>query len=72
MTIQDIAVSQTVKKKLLKSIPDEGVLFQEETGELIVLVSAYEMLKAYKNTDIIEEIIGEGILNADAEYYVFS
>ncbi|MCK5881012.1 MAG: hypothetical protein KAG18_03990 [Sinobacterium sp.] len=72
MSIQDIAVSQTVKKKLLKITNDENVLFQEETGELIVNVAAYNELKAAKDTDLIEEIIGEGILDTKAQFYVFS
>lgn len=72
MTIQDIAVSQTMKKKLLKSIKDDAILFVEENGDIIVNVAAYQTLKDYKSTTVIEDIVGEDILDNSAEFFVFS
>ena len=72
MTIQDIAVSQTIKKKLLKSIKDDAILFVEENGDVIVNVAAYQTLKDYKSTTVIEDIVGKDILDNSAEFFVFS
>lgn len=77
MSIQDISITNNQKKQLLKAVKDTQILIQEESGELIVNVKAYSALKnniAYKNTgaEPIEEIIGDDVLDFDAEYFVFS
>jgi len=77
MSIQDISITNNQKKSLLKAIKDKQILIQEENGDLVVNVAAYQALKnniAYKNTgaEPIEEVIGEDVLDFDAEYFVFS
>jgi len=77
MTIQDISITNNQKKSLLKAIKDQQILIQEENGDLVVNVAAYQALKnniAYKTSgaEPIEEILGDDVLDFDAEYFVFS
>jgi len=77
MSIQDIAITNNQKKKLLNSIKDKHVLVQEDDGNLVVNVAAYVALKnsvSFKKTGFatIEEILGADILDFDAEYFVFN
>ena len=63
MKIQEIAISNNQKKKLLKAVNDESVLYQEENGDLVVSVATYESIK--KNgldSGPIEVIIGDDVL----------
>jgi len=73
MSIQEISVSNNQKKSLLKAVKDEQVLFQDDNGDLVVNVEAYEEWKELKGKggDPIEEIVGEA-LDYDSEYFVFS
>lgn len=77
MSIQDITASNNQKKRLLHAIDDEHVLIQNEEGEVVVNVAAYVTFKKdlpaeKSNPAPIEAIIGDNILNFDAEYFVFS
>lgn len=77
MSIQDITVSNNQKKRLLHAINDEQVLVQNEEGELVVSVATYVTFKnglptEKSNPGPIEAIIGEGVLDFNAEYVVFS
>jgi len=77
MSIQDISVSNNQKKRLLSAISDEQVLVQNEEGELLVNVAAYISFKndlpAEKSDPApIEAIIGDNVLDFDAEFFVFS
>ncbi len=72
MSIQEIAVSNNQKKHLLRAITDEAVLYQEDNGDLVVDVASYLELKAGAEIGPIETIIGNDVLNFDAEYIVFS
>ena len=72
MSIQDIAISNSQKKKLLKLTELEAVLFQDENGELVVNVSAYQALKDNIAPISIESVIGENKLDYSVSYFVFS
>ncbi len=72
MSIQEIAISNNQKKHLLKAVQDESILFQDDNGDLVVNVAAYEASRTDKNPTPIEDIIGEDVLDYNAEYFVFS
>ncbi len=77
MSIQDITTTNNQKKRLLRAINDESILVQSEDGELLVNVAAYVSFKnglpaEKSNPAPIEAIIGDDILNFDAEYFAFS
>lgn len=72
MSIQEIAVSHNQKKKLLKSINDDNVIFKDDNGDLVINVAAYLHLKQDTDSTPIETIIGEDMLNFDSEYFLFS
>ena len=71
MSIQDIAVSHNVKKKLLRAVKDETVLFQDEDGAVVVSVADYMALKADTGTEPLESVLGDIKLDQSAEYFVF-
>ena len=72
MTIQDISISNNQRKSLIKALPgDESVLIESEEGELVVSVADYSEFKLAKNKTPVEIIIGDDILDDDAEYWVF-
>ena len=71
MSIQDIDVSQNVKKKLLRAVKDEAVLFQDEDGAVVVNVAAYVAMKTQTGTEPLEDVLGDGVLDMGAEYFVF-
>lgn len=75
MSIQEIAVSNSQKKKLQQAINDDAVLIVDDNGDLVVQVAAYEDLKADLRKEPkapIEQIVGEEVLDFDAEFWVFS
>ena len=72
MSIQEIALSQNQKKKLLKSIGDESIAFKDDNGDIVVNVKAYSDLKQDSDSAPIEEIIGDVSLDFDSQYFLFS
>ncbi len=70
--IQYIPLSQRQKKKVLKSINDDSVIYQDENGDLIVSAVAYEHLKLLKGLSPIEDALKDTVLDADAKYYVLT
>ncbi len=68
----NITISNNQKKKLLKAIQDEKVLFQEENGELVVDVAAYMAFKQNLNVSPIESIVDNRLLDFDSEFFIFS
>lgn len=72
MKIQELAISNNQKKKLLRLLPDESVLFQDDNGDLVVNVAAYKAIQRNQRAVTIEDIVGQDILNFDCEYFVFS
>jgi len=71
MSIQDIAVSQNLKKKLLRAVTDEAVLFQDEDGAVVVNVASYVAMKAHTGTEPLEDVLGDIVLDLGAQYLVF-
>ena len=71
MSIQDIAVSHNLRKKLLRAVKDEAVLFQDEDGAVVVNVAGYEILKADTGTEPLEDVLGDVVLDESAEFFVF-
>ncbi len=72
MSIQEIALSQNQKKKLLKSIGDESIAFKDDNGDIVVNVKAYSDLKQDSDSAPIEEIIDDVSLDFDSQYFLFS
>lgn len=72
MSIQEIALSHNQKKKLLKSIDNESVVFKDDNGDIVVNVEAYLDLKQTADSAPIETIVGEGVLDYDSQYFIFS
>lgn len=72
MSLQEISVSNTQKKKLQKAIRDESVLIQEDNGDLVVHVAAYLDYKAGTRSEPLEEILNEDELDLNAEFIVLS
>jgi hypothetical protein len=71
MSIQDIAVSHNVKKKLLQAVKDDTVLFQDEDGAVVVNAAGYVALKADAGAEPLEDVLGDVVLDLSAEYFVF-
>ena len=71
MSIQDIAVSHNVQKKLLQAVKDETVLFRDEDGAVVVNVAGYVALKVDTGTEPLEDVLGDVVLDLSAEYFVF-
>ncbi len=71
MTIQDISISNNQRKSLMKALPDESVLIETEDG-VVISVADYAEYKLAKNKTPVELIIGEDVLDADAEFWVFN
>ena len=72
MNIQDLTISNSQKKKLLKLVELEDVLFQDDNGDLVVNVSAYLALKDDIKPISIESVIDESELDYSVSYFVFS
>lgn len=72
MSIQEIAVSHNQKKKLLKAINDESVLFQEDNGDIVVSVEAYLSFKEASDSAPIEAIVGDEAFDFKNQYIIFS
>ena len=71
MSIQEIALSHNQKKKLLKAIDDENVIFKDDNGDIVVSVEAYLNLKQDTDSAPIEAILGDEILDFDSQYFLF-
>ncbi len=71
MNIQEIVLSHNQKKKLLKSIDEKTVIFQDDNGDIVVNVEAYLSLKQNSDSAPIEKLIGEEVLDFDSEYFLF-
>jgi hypothetical protein len=70
MRIQEIMISNN-KKKLLKSITDNDVIYKEDNGDIVVNVEAYQNLKQDSNSAPIETMLDDDTLDFDNEYFVF-
>lgn len=71
MSIQEILLSNSQKKKLLKIPQIDTVLFEDDNGELVINAEAYLVFKKSMRPAPIEQIIGDEVLDFDSEYFVF-
>jgi len=72
MTIQDIEVSNNIRKKIITAVRDEASIVVEEGGDVIISVEAYnEFAKKIKRSPLLE-ILGDDVLDFSSEYFVFS
>ncbi|KEQ16529.1 hypothetical protein [Endozoicomonas numazuensis] len=71
MNIKDISISNNKKKQILSAISNHSVLFQEESGDIVVNTKAYQTYKEEKGQAPIEEITGLESLEDLADYIVF-
>jgi len=72
MKIQDLTISNNLKKKIIKAIANETVVMQEENGDVVVNVAAYVAMKKNSKTVTLEDILGKDLLDFDVDYFVFS
>ena len=77
MSIQEITLSNNQKKKLQKGITQESVLFQDDNGDLVVNVEAYQefkrTVKKNERNLLIEAVVGDEVeLDFSVEYFIFS
>lgn len=71
MSIKEISISNNKKKQILAAISDETVLFQEESGDVVVNTQAYKELKEETSKAPIEEILEVEDIENLADYVVF-
>lgn len=71
MSIQELSITNNQAKRLLKALPDENILIQDESGELVINVSAYMAYKEIKKNTPVEDILDEE-LDGAAEYWIFN
>lgn len=72
MSIQEIAVSNNQMKKLKKVSLEEWVMFEDDNGELVLDVSAYNASAIAEKHAPVEAIVGYDVLDLTAEYIVFN
>lgn len=72
MSIQEIPLSHNQKKKVLKAINNDNVVFRDENGDVVVSVEAYLLLKESNDRAPIETIVGEDVLDYDSQYIIFT
>lgn len=72
MTIQDISVSNNQKKKILRDITDADIIFQDDNGDLVIQVAAYQTWQQETGQSPLQNILGDDMLDFSAEYFVFS
>lgn len=72
MSIQDITVSNNIRKKIINAIRDDSAIIIEENGDVIISVAAYQEFAERIKRSPLEEILGEDALDFSAEYFVFS
>lgn len=72
MSIQDITVSNNIRKKIINAVRDDSAIIIEENGDVIISVAAYQEFAQRIKRSPLEEILGEDTLDFSAEYFVFS
>lgn len=72
MSVQEISVTNNQKKHLLKDIKKASIIFQEDNADVVLNVEAYLEFMDDKDKDPVTEILGEGVVDLDNEYIIFS
>jgi hypothetical protein len=68
--LKEINVSHHQKKKLIKAIKDERVMFVEDNGDVVINVKAYPEFVAQTHHDPLKSILGDTSLDDNIEYLV--
>jgi hypothetical protein len=69
--MQEIAVTNNQKKKILRAIRDQDVVFQDENGDVIVSVAAYIAYKEATEEQPLEDLLDDQELADNTEFLVF-
>lgn len=72
MNIQEISVSNNLRKKLGHCIKDENIVQVDENGDVIVNVEAYQEYKNENHKTPIEDILADQVLDFSCEFFFFS
>jgi len=72
MNIQEISVSNNLRKKLGLCIKDENIVQVDENGDVIVNVEAYKAFKTANRKTPIEDILEEQQLDFSCEFFFFN
>lgn len=72
MNIQEISISNNLRKKLAHCIQDENIIQVDENGDVIVNVPAYIDYKTQTKKQPIEEILQGQSLDFDCEFFYFT
>lgn len=68
--LKEINVSHHQKKKIIKAIQDESVMFVDENGDVVINAKAYPQFVAYTHHDPLKTILDLEPLAEDVEYLV--
>ena len=71
MSIQDIAVSHNTRKRLIRAVTDESVLFQDDDGAVVVDAARYEDFKTDTGSEPLEDLLGDDVMEVGVEFFVF-
>lgn len=72
MTIQDIEVSNNIRKKIITAVRDKASIVVEENGDVVISVEAYNIFAKNIKRSPLLEILGDDVLDFSAEYFVFN
>ena len=72
MSIQEVTLSHNQKKKLLKAVKDETIMFEDDNKDIVLDVAAYLDFKANLDEDPVESILGKDALDMTMEYIIFT
>lgn len=68
--LKEINASHHQKKKLIKAIQDDNVMFVEDNGDIVINAKAYPAFVANTLHNPLQTILGLDELAADIEYLV--
>jgi len=72
MNIQEISVSNNLRKKLAHSIDDQNIVQVDDNGDVIVNVEAYSAFKKDQRKTPIEDILEGQQLDFSCEFFLFN
>jgi hypothetical protein len=72
MNIQEIAITSNVRKKIQKAVKNTSIIFEDENGDIVINVEAYVANTEHTERYPLEDIVGEDVLDYDAEFWVFN
>ena len=72
MSIQKIAITNNQKKKVLKALDDERIVFKDDNGDIVINREAYQQFKQDNSSAPIEAIVTGIELDFKYLYFVLS